>query len=154
MRAVVALVLLVGCNGACDEVVGPPTVEVGTGLATFTPIADGDDLEVVHGPQGGYHVLGSLRASGLWPGTKPENWPTVAFSLASDDGAIVDVVEPGRRRLAEIDGALELTAELVVLGITSYEGVDGAPATLSVTVEDDCGNAATDARAVVLRPAE
>lgn len=37
------------------------TVEIGGGAITFEPATDGADLTMVHGPQGGWHVLGSAR---------------------------------------------------------------------------------------------
>ena len=45
---------------------------------TLQPILDGQAAQVIHGPQGGYHILVSLLAHGIWPGT-----PGVAG--ASDD---------------------------------------------------------------------
>ena len=38
-----------------------PTIEVGTGETTFEPLEDGDPVVMVHGPQGGWHMLGSVR---------------------------------------------------------------------------------------------
>jgi len=38
-----------------------PRVEIGTGVTTFIPITDGDDVELVNGPQGGWHVDVTLR---------------------------------------------------------------------------------------------
>ena len=40
-------------------------VQVGGGDDHFEPLADGDPLVMVHGPQGGWHVLGSVRDGGL-----------------------------------------------------------------------------------------
>lgn len=40
---------------------GEPRVEIGTGVTTFVPIEDGDDVELVNGPQGGWHVDVTLR---------------------------------------------------------------------------------------------
>jgi hypothetical protein len=42
---------------ACDA----PSAEIGGGAYAFEPLAPGDPLVMVHGPQGGWHVLASLR---------------------------------------------------------------------------------------------
>ncbi|MCK6525356.1 hypothetical protein L6R49_28455 [Myxococcota bacterium] len=44
-------------TGCGDEV----TVEVGTGDEVYTPLSPGDPVTMVHGPQGGWHILGSAR---------------------------------------------------------------------------------------------
>lgn len=159
MTRALGLIALVGLcaacpNAACDNVVGAPTVEVGTGLATFEPLVDEATLEVIRGAQGGFHVLGALRTSGVWEGKSPETWPEVDFELTSDDGAIVDLVAPTHRRLFADGDGFVLTAELVVLDLTSFEGVDGAPATLSARIADACGREASDERHVILTSGE
>ena len=35
-------------------------VQVGTGSMSYTPLNDGDPVTLVHGPQGGWHILGSV----------------------------------------------------------------------------------------------
>ena len=49
--------------------VGPvaPRVEIGTGLTEFIDVADGADVELVAGPQGGWHVDVALRLYGMDP---------------------------------------------------------------------------------------
>lgn len=44
----------VGCTGT--EPTGPAELIVGTGEYTFEAVADGQDVDIVAGPQGGYHV--------------------------------------------------------------------------------------------------
>ncbi len=51
--------LVLGCS--------QPVLEVGTGVDSFEPIADGDSIPIVMGPQGGYHIAVSLRAHRLDP---------------------------------------------------------------------------------------
>jgi hypothetical protein len=41
---------------------GGPTLQLGTGLLAFEPIAPGGDVFMTHGPQGGWHVNVSFRA--------------------------------------------------------------------------------------------
>jgi hypothetical protein len=40
-------------------------VEVGTGEREFEILAEGDSVVMVHGPQGGWHMLGSMRATNM-----------------------------------------------------------------------------------------
>lgn len=66
-----ALTSLVGCPPPSEPDAGfvgdagPPSLSVGTGESTFVPLVEGDALELVHGPQGGWHVIVSARMSGL-----------------------------------------------------------------------------------------
>ncbi len=59
-----AAVTLAGCAGASPE---PTTasLELGTGTARFEPLADGAEVPMVKGAQGGWHVWVSVRAEGL-----------------------------------------------------------------------------------------
>jgi len=45
----------------------PPRAEVGGGTSGFTPIADGGDVPLVEGAQGGHHLTLGVRAQGLDP---------------------------------------------------------------------------------------
>lgn len=59
-----ASLLAVGGEGcAPDE--GAPTLELGSGESRFVAVSPGDEVELVRGSQGGYHVWLSLRAHGL-----------------------------------------------------------------------------------------
>ncbi len=53
---------------SCDDVFcGPPEVRLGTGGAAFEPLDDGGRVDVVFGPQGGYHVFLSAEMEQLCP---------------------------------------------------------------------------------------
>jgi hypothetical protein len=56
-------------DGGTDETAEPCAVwaEVGTGELAWTPLRPLDEVELVHGPQGGWHVVWSARVSGLQP---------------------------------------------------------------------------------------
>jgi len=43
------------------------TVEVGTGEFAYVPLAPNDPIEIIAGPQGGYHFLGGLRVCNMTP---------------------------------------------------------------------------------------
>lgn len=52
-------------NGDCND--GPVGVEIGTGTTSFRPLADGDDVTMVFGPQGGWHIDVAARIDGIGP---------------------------------------------------------------------------------------
>jgi hypothetical protein len=56
--------------GACAEpftIDGPPGIELGTGEYAYEPVEDGQDIPLIHGPQGGYHVWVGLRMRDMNP---------------------------------------------------------------------------------------
>ncbi len=76
MRLMVALVLVMGCIGpgsgkdsdpaaVCDPTATPvcdceaPSLDIGDGNELFVPLNPGQEVVLVHGPQGGWHVLAS-----------------------------------------------------------------------------------------------
>jgi hypothetical protein len=80
---------------------GPnPSVEIGQGEYAFAPCDDGDMLELIHGPQGGYHTLMALHASDIdgsedldavWRGYVGDeqlggSYPFLDFRCANDEG--------------------------------------------------------------------
>lgn len=42
-----------------------PTLELGTGQSSWEGLADGASVELIHGPQGGYHLFARIRERGL-----------------------------------------------------------------------------------------
>ena len=54
-------------SGTGDEgcFANPPQIEIGTGDREFEPLAEGDGVMMVHGPQGGWHMLGSVQITNL-----------------------------------------------------------------------------------------
>ena len=60
---------LVGLLGACaapvDDVPHEASLELGTGSWRFESLADGQEVELVRGAQGGWHVWVSLRVRGV-----------------------------------------------------------------------------------------
>ena len=69
-RLPVAIVgaFIVGTILACGEAPAPPgeaAFELGTGSWRFEPLEDGQEVELVRGAQGGWHVWVSLRMRGI-----------------------------------------------------------------------------------------
>jgi len=67
----IAAVLVLGPVAGCvtgpgpDETTGERGVELGTGSWRFEPVDDGDQLDLVRGAQGGWHLWVSLRTQGI-----------------------------------------------------------------------------------------
>lgn len=69
-----AAALLVGCPTSAPEPVlhalpdgATSALELGTGESSFVPLTDGGTIELVHGPQGGYHLWVSSWFFGIEP---------------------------------------------------------------------------------------
>jgi hypothetical protein len=45
----------------------PVQIDIGTGETTFEPLTVAEAVTMVHGPQGGWHILGSVRAHNTDP---------------------------------------------------------------------------------------
>jgi hypothetical protein len=44
-----------------------PFVTIGTGTSRYETLSAGESMDIIQGPQGGYHVWGALRAGGIDP---------------------------------------------------------------------------------------
>ncbi len=64
MRALTFLVVA-GSVMACTSPVEEATLELGTGSWRFESLADGTELELIRGSQGGWHVWISVRTRGV-----------------------------------------------------------------------------------------
>jgi hypothetical protein len=110
-----------------------PTLAIGGGVSRFEPLREGDTLELVHGPQGGYHVEIGLRATGL----------------AADDllsGKLEGWI--GDRRLAEVapwfdfrcnPGVGQDSWGTLLVYAAQPEDLDGQPTTVVARVIDSRG---------------
>ncbi len=154
MTRVLLLIALAGCAAEGTDL--PPEVILGTGLEAWVPLADGDDVGIVQGPQGGYHVFGSVRATGLDPGNPLDLYaecnPTTEFRAYRGD-VRVDLgastyrqgLDPGPEPYHEMIG------RLIILDIASPAELDGVALRLEVTITDHDGLTASDQRMVVAR---
>lgn len=163
----ILLALLAGCPGGDHN--GPPedacalaamevpTATLGTGSTLFAGLADGDDVEIHQGAQGGFHVWGSVRVTGLYAGDsdhpgEPEN-PELVFQVTDQGGALVGDTGSLRRPLkVRRDGQVELVGEIVPLMIGSVDDLAFQQATITVSVVDFCGTTVMDTRSVRLIP--
>lgn len=157
-----AVALLAGCGGdGPPEPEGTPEVEIGTGMISFLPLEDGQPLDLVAGPQGGYHFHVHARIRGMAPGdprdrTAPGN-PTTWFRALDDTGARVDIPEVRTLGYAAGEAGDEgwhlLPSGRIMLienaaAVTLYDRI----VTLEVQVRDANGRMAGDSVQIVAVP--
>lgn len=158
---VLAVALGAGCGDASPAteadgggnagVVGP-VATLGTGLSVWEDIPTrGARMELVMGPQGGFHLLGRARFVGL-PGDVSLAFalrPTSGGPSVSEEGAVRRVDRRGLTRWG--DGWETTSAELVVLAPGAMpSAVVGRTLRLELSVTDAAGRTATDAREVTV----
>lgn len=147
---------LVGACGAAEPV--EPAVQLGTGEVVFEPLVDGGEVLVVHGPQGGYHLVGSVRARGIEAGDAdrldaPDN-PTVTFralfggvdlTLTGQYRQGLDPIAPGADPAADAEGwTHEMVGRLCILDITDDDEIAGQTVDFEVEVQDAAGASWSD----------
>ncbi|MCB9792457.1 MAG: hypothetical protein H6741_06980 [Alphaproteobacteria bacterium] len=157
------LLILLGCaDSASDTAPTPlePALELGTGEIEWAPLVDGQDLNVIQGPQGGFHVLASVRVGGVEAGDgddlgSPLN-PTVVFS-AIHDGEDITLTGEYTQGLDEIVGDVEgFTHELIgrflILDIPADDVLDGETLEMHVRFSDVNGVTLEDQTSVRCYP--
>lgn len=130
-----------------------PSMRLGTGETSFTPLHDGDQVEQVWGGQGGSHVWIAYRAEGLVTGQdgvfKPyEPGPSVALSLTSGDGTPIGDGSSQRALHGDETGAEVAGIQLYLWPNEDLE-LDLSLVTLQADLVDTCGTELT--RSVDLR---
>ena len=151
--ALLVLGLAVGCAGEPASEPVEPGVRLGTGEIEFEPLEDGDDLVVIFGPQGGYHVLGSFQGAGFEAGdphdlSDPSN-PIVRFELW-DGARQLAPFASFQQGLDEEDGVMEMLGRFVLLAIDDDDEIVGGQARFTVVVEDASGTLWEDDKTVNL----
>lgn len=152
-RWALVLLTLSACESLppeCREVEGEPTAEIGQGQTAFEPLSDGESVPVDFGNQGLFHTYGTMRVSGIYPGTDVigELSPTLTFTVDSDDGVVQGGIDALLWILTPVGDMWGSVGELLVLNTTA-EDADGRAATLRLELSDVCGNVVTDSRSVV-----
>jgi len=148
---------LAACGGGQDDPVLPPSAELGTGDTAFEPLDDGESIYVIQGPQGGFHVLGSVRVTGVERGDPDDlssaKNPTTTFAVYRGSERIdamgasyvqgLDRVEPG---------VYEMVGRFVILDILADDEVAGESLRITVELEDVNGVTVSDERTVLVTP--
>jgi hypothetical protein len=141
------LAILTGCEADPQEAAcrlaaeQPATVEIGGGSTSWEPL--GAAVEVASGPQGGWHVFGSLRTTGVWPGSSEgladETTPIVGFTIAATDGSFAGGYASLPRVWGEDGEYAVLLGEVLVLDVRDPSVTDGAAVRIEANVTDSCG---------------
>ena len=158
--------LLTACTGAPDtgkEDTGPtdpclaedPVVEIGDGASPFTSIPGGAEVMMEHGPQGGWHMLSSVR---VWH-TDPIIQIHYAIDLLdgtriSDNNYRVQLKDGGdcSGTYWNMYGYLDVTEIAEGDANTPPELICGQTVRMQISVEDGDGRAGSAAVEVVTTP--
>lgn len=120
------------------EVVVEPACTLGTGLTALEPFPP-EGMPVIRGPQGGWHVFGSLVCEGIEGGSDrdlldPTN-PTVSWRVLDGEGALLAGYENLRRPMATPEGP-RLIGEFLVFRTRTYAEVLDRDVTVDLYLRD------------------
>ena len=144
--AFMACVVSTSCEAELPEeceglLMVPSSLAIGTGSGMYEPIGMTTLFE--QGPQGGWHVYASLRATGLFggtPGVFDETLPLVTYKLNAEDGSLTGGFESQPRAMKSTgNDETELVGEFAVLGIDDPSLAEGIEVTITAKVRDVCG---------------
>ncbi len=125
------------------------TVDLGTGQLSWEPLdpAGGTRVELIHGPQGGYHLFGRVRYTGVGPDVyvRFRVTPVDGASPLNDPAERIHLIEG--RGLARVGNGWETpNAQLVVLvNIQTPSAVVGRRVRFEVSVAPSPGLETTPA---------
>jgi len=161
------LLLLAACSGGDGKATGDDTpspsptadtgsatcaagIEAGTGVVAYEALSDGDELEIVHGPQGGYHLTTAAKLCGL-----PADPTTIHIQVTwlAEDTIVSDVSYSSPE--LPIDDccrvALDMYAYLFLKGENASEALGDETVHYRMEVTDAEGTVYVDELDVVLR---
>ena len=160
---VLASLLLLACG---DEVgysgpipQAPALVSIGTGESEYRALSDGDDVQIVLGPQGGFMIALAMHASGVVPGdaidpTHKYN-PRFTFRVAhAETGEALGIITQ-QRGLSEMpDSSFELAGTWLVFNPAVENSVYfDAEATISLSLVDTLdSNPTSQVRVTLVMP--
>lgn len=138
--AAATLALAIGC-GPSPLAQGSAALLLGSGSPRFLPIVDGDEVDIIHGPQGGYHIWGSLLSRGLGERL------SLRFTLTRlDDGFVANIVDTSAL-------VMPLGEELLLLD-GGHAGLDGGAFEFALPPGEGTWGIAPGALVFVPDPAE
>src|SRR5262249_43477387 len=173
MRNKLALLALAACGASAAPTAA--TLQIGTDEGSgYVALVDGGTIKAYMGPQGGFHVYLSVRATGIDPGaaSEPPTTCTLAGSFRNPcvdftvtdvaSGRVLDIFSPLRLPLVAEGGSFDIVpGRLVQLDIRSLDEVDGKRLRLAAALTDSTRPpnstappvpAATEPPAVAQRP--
>lgn len=160
MRTLPWLLLLAGCPAdpadPCAEG-GDPAAEVGDGReGAFVPFAEGTPIDVVWGPQGGFHVELGVKAVNL-PGTRPGRatfYQGAALAFLADDAdtQVADAVMYLRFTCERAHDAQVSTGNAMPLWAESPDELGGEAIRVELTLTSDDGDTLAATSTFTLAP--
>jgi len=124
---------------------------LGSGEVEWESLDDGE-LEIVQGPQGGFHLLGSVRVAGIEAGNPedledPDN-PTTQFDVVFEGASMLltgDFTQGLERTPAGTETwTHQVVGRFAILDIEDDDELHGETVTFSVEVTDAHGVVVTD----------
>ena len=154
-----AFVLTAGCAPAADCSAAArdvASVELGTGSVVYKSLAEGGDLELIQGEQGGIHTWASARFTGVYPGVWDDPLsitnPFLQFTIEGESGPLAAYLPQRRPLKVRSDGTIEVVGEAVRMLATSLDEAAWQIAQFTIQLEDSCGTSVIDTRSVQLVP--
>lgn len=131
--------------------IADPSLDLGAGQSAWEPMPDGSSVELIHGPQGGYHLFARIREQLLG------NDVQVTFRVTPIDGGTAINDPSDRIRLLEGRGLLrtslgwESTSALLVIltAVRSPSEVVGRRFVIEANVAPTGSSAATTVRRII-----
>ena len=154
------LILLLGQAWGAGCTPPEPAFELGTGELEFEALEDGDEILVIHGPQGGYHLLGSLRSAGIEAGNHedlgdPDN-PTIELEVEHEGRQLVVNGTFTQGMVPSSPGnpswTHEVLGRLAILDIADDSELDGEEVVFSARITPTSGPVFTDSRTLTVEP--
>jgi hypothetical protein len=150
--AIAVALALAGCSDEPEpEPVPAGEAEIGTGMFAFAPLSDGDRLDLVAGPQGGFHFIVHARMRGLSPGDARQDLPanpTTWFRALDEDGNRVDIPEVRQLGYAPQPGTegwyILSSGRILFIENAAAPRLYGRPVTIEVQIRDTEGRMAGD----------
>ena len=123
-----------------------PWIVLGTGTASFVELPEGQEIELVHGPQGGFH----LEATALFGLDASPDMHVLRYDAIRLDGSTLGTTQIAlnERRLTRACGGWFRGGDIVVLMIAGPADVVGTDLDLVVSVLDADGEVVRDERRV------
>ena len=142
----IVLLSAAGCDKTCADLADlEPSIEIGTGWQGFEPISDTTGFE--RGAQNGFHIYGSVRATGLHGGSGlliNKKTPVLTYTLKAIDGGLTGGFSEFQRQMKTLpDGTIERIGDLVILNTFDAAGAEGVDVDLFVEIQDTCGRSAS-----------
>jgi hypothetical protein len=138
------LVAGAGCPNIPSSYPAAPRVELGSTPGDFTPLVDGNAVQIVHGIQGGFHIWGAVRAQYVDPRSLQMH-----FTIALDDGTPPIATRDDAGDLdGTSDGLTPGTHVATTVFLTDPTVVRGRATRFTVTVTDQEGRTGSDSHRV------